>query len=567
MADALTRSIIESLRESQWQQYEELVGSIRNQAETQDLWVVLGESHGRDVDLLAQLLAWPTDRLRAVVNRLLPAVGKIPELSVSDALRLLQLAERLQPSYWYSVSEQLRPHIAANPQLGQQVGELLRTPGSPGHGALRVWAGAFSTEAPETAAQFALSLATGDPGDSRLLAALIQFLPMDDAAVHALLEPKEADLSKLLWNATSTLESTAWTALTRLTALSPSAMDILEQGIERGEIEATLAVADWMYQVSTPTVGASGVPIDNLVRQLLQTAIAHEQARARVDDGVAGLLHRTALRQYVLPCVTELGNVDASVAEMFPDIFAGVCDAPDDFHQILTGWLLSPDVTFSAVGSLLSLCSREQAPVGLDAATFSLAMPERQVVAARRLLALSHHGPLLCSFIAVLAETPALQPVGLDMAVQMLNEAFAEYPSATVEFLETRTRPASRKEPYAHAYRSVYANALRWRRVLARLPRLYELRPTDTQLHALRSVKQRMNRDIMRGAAERSIFASLFTSVHVAQGRRFASHNNFGAPQVAEMAEASHSIELPSSELADPVGGMLRRATTLRGAR
>ncbi|MEA1029369.1 hypothetical protein T3A99_12405 [Pseudomonas sp. N-137] len=567
MADALTRSIIKSLRESQWQQYEELVGSIRNQAETQALWVVLGGAHGRDIDLLAQLLAWPTDRLGAAVNRLLPAVGQIPELNAPDTLRLLQFAERLQPSYWYSVSEQLRPHIAAFPQLGRQVGEQLRTTELPGYGALRVWAGAFSTEAPETAANFALSLATGDPGDSPPLAALIQFLPMHNSAVHALLVPKEANLAKLLWNATPTLGSTAWTSLTNLADLSPSAMDILEQSIERGEIEATLAVANWMHQVSTPRVGASGLPLDNLVRKLLHAALTHEQTRAQVDNGVAQLLYRPALRQYVLPCVTELGNSDANAVEIFPSIFVGVCDAPNDFHQILTVWLLSPDVTFSAVASLISLCSREQALVGLDVATFNLTMPERQLVAARRLLALTHHGQVLCSFIAVLAETPALQPAGFDIAVQMLNEAFDEYPGATVEFLEKRTRPASRKEPFAHAYRSVYANALRWRRVLARLPPLNELCPTDTQLLALRSMKQRMNRDIMRGVAEQSIFASLVTSAHVAQGRRFASHNNFGAPLMAEMTESSHSIELPSSELADPVGGMLRRATTLRGAR
>jgi hypothetical protein len=71
----------------------------------------------------------------------------------------------------------------------------------------------------------------------------------------------------------------------------------------------------------------------------------------------------------------------------------------------------------------------------------------------------------------------------------------------------------------------------------------------------------------MRGAAERSVFASIFTNVHLAQGRRFATHTAHGAPQIAEMQQASHSIELPSSELADPVGGMLRRAKTLSASR
>ena len=149
----------------------------------------------------------------------------------------------------------------------------------------------------------------------------------------------------------------------------------------------------------------------------------------------------------------------------------------------------------------------------------------------------------------------------------MLNEAFAEYPGATEAFLQNKTKAIPRSDPVAAVYRGVYANVVRWRRVLNRLPDLKELRPTDTELHTLRTIKRRTNRDIIRGAAERSVFAQIFTSVHIVQGRKFASHTRFAPAQVTEMAETGHWVELPSSERADPLRGQLQRRNLLRGAR
>ena len=42
------------------------------------------------------------------------------------------------------------------------------------------------------------------------------------------------------------------------------------------------------------------------------------------------------------------------------------------------------------------------------------------------------------------------------------------------------------------------------------------------------------------------------TNVHVAQGRRFATHTAHSAPQAINMQHASHVIELPSSGLSRP---------------
>ena len=330
---------------------------------------------------------------------------------------------------------------------------------------------------------------------------------------------------------------------------------------------ALAAAAGWLQIRPSTTVGVTALPVEDLMRAMLRHAVENQDARRLVDSAMASLMYHDMTRSLVLPTVADLGSLDVDVAQLFPNAISALCEHMPDFTILLTGWLLAPNVTFSAIRSLLSRCTVGQAPANLNAELFTAASPDRKVAVARRLLGLTHNGPTLCQFISVLAESPALQPDGLNIAAQMLNEALVEYPNATVEFLKERTGPEERAKPFSHVYRGVYANALRWRRVLARLPRLNELRSTDSQLHALRAMQSRANREILRVANERSIFAALATRMHIAQGRRFVARTEHGLTSISEMQHASQAIELPSSELADPVGGMLRRAQRLGASR
>ena len=486
---------------------------------------------------------------------------------MAAALQVLRLTGQLGQSYGHLVPPQLAPHIAARPDLGTGLGEALRGDQAFDEAATRAWARAFATGSPEHAAQYALALLAGAGNAGFLLAILLQFLPMHEEAVARTVQPHEADVAAALSRTSSAVGEDAWHALTAIAGLSPTAMNELQRAVHEGKVHALDAVAHWFHTVATPVVGATDVPLETLVRDLLKHSLASVEVRRRVDAGVASLMFRAALRPSVLQCVVELGQVDGNVVDAFGEIFDRLSDRPDDFIALLTEWLVSERVTFAALRSVLARCTMNQQLAGLNAELFSTAPLPRQVVAARRLLALMHNGPTLCLFIAALAETVALQPAGLDMAGQMLNEAFTEYPTATVEFLESRTRSLEGDAPFMRVYREFLEHASGWRQILASLPRLNELRPTDTQLYALRGVRLRMNREIMRAAQERSVFAAVATRIQIAQGSRFASHTTFGPAQVVDMQEASHFVELPSSELADPVGGMLRRAKALEGSR
>lgn len=559
--------IIEALCAGRFADYESRASAFTKVHTKEDLWSALAVAHGDTLDVLERLLAWPVDGIRASMRWLMPTVEHLKQLPLDDAKRFLLYSTRVPPSFRHAVAELLRPHLARSPELGPQLGEWVRSTFVQNDGAARVWASAFSGGAPEAAARYVVSLRTGSASDLSLMAQLIQFLPIASEHVRAVIVPVEADLANALAGHAPDPSDDSWHALACIADASPVATETLMHAVESGKPGAIEAMCHWLHRVTGPTLGATSASVENVLSNLLRHARHDAQVRPAVDSVVAGMFYRASMRSTALQCVGALSEVDGDLNEMFPETIDALCESSVEFTRQLTTWLLAEGVTFAAVRSLLARCGQRQAHATIDPAVFAAATAHRKVVAARRLLALTHDGPALCQFIGCLAESPALQPDGLNMASQMLNEAFAEYPTATEEFLKERTRSVPRSEPFAVVYRGVYANVLRWRLVLRRLPLLNELKPTDAQLQALRAMRQRLNREIMRGAEEKSVLASIFTKVHLAQGRRFATHTPYGPPQIAEMQESSHSIELPSSERADPVGGMLRRASTLAASR
>jgi hypothetical protein len=73
--------------------------------------------------------------------------------------------------------------------------------------------------------------------------------------------------------------------------------------------------------------------------------------------------------------------------------------------------------------------------------------------------------------------------------------------------------------------------------------------------------------EIHRGAEAMSVFASTMTKVHIAQGNRVTSHIEDGPMAICSMGQFGHSIELPSSELSDPMRGFIHRMKMLENSR
>jgi hypothetical protein len=87
---------------------------------------------------------------------------------------------------------------------------------------------------------------------------------------------------------------------------------------------------------------------------------------------------------------------------------------------------------------------------------------------------------------------------------------------------------------------------------------LVELLPTIEQRRAVAMKDQERNRDIQKQAHERSVFAGLMTHQTLLYGRKSFSIIQGGDgrkhPNVTELSEFSHSVELPRLMVVDPVG-------------
>ncbi|MBN3804340.1 hypothetical protein GXB81_14960 [Paraburkholderia sp. Ac-20336] len=531
------------------------------------VWEVLAEFYPTKLNVFHELSKLSAESVTGACEWLLPAVGKLQGISLTDAISLLRFADRLPLSYRHAPAEQLAPHVAACPALGIELGEFLRVTPEAHDISGRVWAGAFASGASGEATSYVVRLITGVPRDSELLASLLAFLPLDGEDALAVLTSVEPTLANTIVRAIPELGQDAWAALCLIADSSPTAQKELQSALDGRIPDAIHAISNTLFLRKTPDVGVTGAPLVDLVRRLLQAGLEVEQCRGHVDVAVSRLFIRPALRSTASQCVKELYATESDAVSAFGQIFGALENHPPEFVQILTDWLLQPDANFDSIRSLLSKCALKRSLVRLDDLVFAAATRDRQVKAIRRLLALTHHGPTLCLFSLCIAEMNALGPERFELVGQMLDMTFAEYPGVTAAFLKKMTSELPRHAPETVVFRTVYANVLRWRRVLERLPQRKELRPSVGELQALRARKLRMNREIMRQAAERSIFRDVFMNMHLAQGRKFATHISSGPPQIVELKESSHSVELPSSELADPMRGRLERSNLLRSAR
>lgn len=564
MSAVLPEGAIDALREGSWDEFVLMLRPIANTG-NKELWAAIAAEHPASFDLFASLDSLTSDQRHTAVYMLLPAVGELGELSVADALKLLKFGSSLRDSAGIFTSRHLSPHVRRRAELGEEIGEALRADNSAEDIQRQIWAMAFFPNAPAQAAVYATKLMSGSAEDSAMLVALLQSLPGHLSAAVPHLRPDEEALSNQLYASRSRHGIHAWVALAAVSDFSPTAWSVLLAAIDSAETEASIAMAHSLFRLGAPTVGVHGIPLDQVVSKLLNAALRNPDARQQVDSSIAGLLYQGSLRSAVISELPNLLKLEVDIVEALPETFRTLGQQPE-FTTLLSLGLLRADSTVPAVRGLLSLCTGKRAPIILDDAAFVAAGPKGWVKAVRRLLGLTVNGPALCDFISAISKLSGInEGIRAQMVGEMLNIAFQEYPNATAEYLATTIKQAKKSSAIGAVYRYVYASALRWQRVLAKLPERKELWPNDSEKSALRAVRTRFRREVSRMAMEKSVFRAVVTSEAVAQGRRVASHSKRGVASVNQLATVSHSIELPSSEVADPMRGILLRNNLVRG--
>lgn len=519
----------------------------------------LAEADLREVDLLDSFERWVSDNLYAACHTVLPAFGLSSRTDVPRLMRLLRMvSDGIDPRANY-ISEALQVRFASRPSLPEELAASFDSDGPITDIACRVWASSFAAAHPVAATQFVVDRLEPSAGDQRAARALAAAIPWRTGDVRTLLASRQQSLLTWLKGLLETNPDDAWYCLVEFGQFDADAYALVADGLERGVSPAAQHVARTLFRMDGTAYAVNAVPLAGVLRRLVTLACADASVCDNVDLALGSCLKRQSQRPIAIDCVRALGDGPDDVLKRFDSTFSALCEDAALFKEVLTGWLLSPTASFNVISATLNLVATNRTPAGLDEALFAGVSPLDRTKAVRRLFGLLADGGALCQFAADIARMVSLGDAGIELASQMFNILKDEFPRATEDFLKPLAASALRRERGAQVFRGVYAIVMTWKRHLERLPKRPELHIGDADAMAFRTARMKQQREIHRGAEAMSVFASVMTKVHIAQGHRFTSHMQNGPSPISDMGHFSHTVELPSSELSDPMRGLLHR--------
>lgn len=527
----------------------------------------LADGDLQEVDLIDCFERWLPINQYAACHLVLPALGLSRRINATRIERLLRLIPEGDGPSLHFIAEALQAQFSSQPSLALDVAKCFNAEVPVIDKACRAWAIAYAMAQPALAAQFVVDRLGAPVSDSRAMKALATALPWRLDEVRAAMAPHLQAVLDWLKTFIEADAEDGWYCLVELAQFDGGAFQLVDEALDAGIAAAASSTARSIFRIDTDVYGANDVPLAGIVRRLVTLACVDATISGNVDLALSSCLRKPKQRQIAIDSLRTLGDGPDDALERFNLTFQTLPDDAALFKDILTRWLLSPSASFAVLRSMLNVVSAQRGRAEMDEPLFAKASPLVRTKAIRRLLGLLGDGPSLCQFGADVARMTSLGGAGLELATQMFNLLKDEFPGATEEFLKPLAASIHRRERGAPIFRGVYASMLRWKRHLERLPRRPELRISDADSLALRSARIKLQAAIHRGAEEMSVFASAVTKVHVAQGNRFASHMEDGPTAISAMGSYSHSIELPSSELSDPMRGFIHRMKMLENSR
>jgi hypothetical protein len=560
LEDGTSEKAVDALASRDFAAYEEVTKPYENSEVEDQLWAEIAGAHPIRFDVFECLMAWSVDTEGARSSRrfLLPVAGHVQGASVDDVLRLLDYTHVLGISYLHFVAQQLTELLKRDATLCVPVGEALAT--SPySESAVPVWATTFAQAWPADAAKYVLVLAERGVGSTRFLAQLLRPIPAEDKGALDVLLPHAPAISKRLVEEAGNLGRDAWSALAAMAGYSVDAMDALLAAVRAGNEGAVSVLCVHLYRLDEPTVGASKIPLADVLHLLMAAVVSDHKLGHHVDSVMHLLFGRAGGKKTVVDELVKLADVPMAVADVFPDTFHAVSSDAEHLSTLVTTWLVSESFEFAPLNSALSFMWSRELGFKLDTTVFSAAAVEMKVKSAHRMLVGCHNGSLLCQFVAALVEPVELQPVGLEIAVGFMNLLLREYPQSSRAFLDGKVRVGDRTTPHAKFYAKALKVAKQQAAVYESLPALKELQPSVSERLAMGAMRSRRSRDIGRKSDEGSIFASIFQKTHIAQGNGFLATTSHAGQQVVPFNHFNYSMELPISHFSDPVGAWMMR--------
>lgn len=553
----MVQDAIKALKVQDYDAYIELARKVVGTPNADAFWEGLATSHPNELNFLDVVSAWPRNKLFSSNKVLAPVLSRLKSFSSSDFQKLVEFVASTDEAVFFSPV--LAERVAQTPALALEYRDSLATTPQESWKTAQVWATSFVSGAPVKAAEYIIEYFHRKGRLAKAERLVLLSFDEQTVAQHAGLSEVAEQIVDMVLRADE-LDDYSWLVVVKLALSSAYASDVLMRAVDAENLKAVRALAGALTRLKEAEFGARRLPLHEVISLFIKGSAADLDAINQADRAIAVLIGRENTRQVAVDFLLSLGAQKQNIVEIFQTAFNTAYENSADFSHVLTAWLLTPLANTKAISSLLSMYNINSGDARLDD-ELMLAADEKSVTrVVRRILALSFNGATLCSFASEILRIEGLGKLGLKLGEGMLAEIFGEYPRGTEDFLAEKIKTLDKKAPSTKVYEHVYANILKWREQLMTLPHVPELSLSDRERYAVRQVKARWHRDIQKDAEANSVFAPIFSSRNtIIQGDRVATYGNFGPPVITPLEGVEHSIELPSSELSDPMGGALRR--------
>lgn len=359
----------------------------------------------------------------------------------------------------------------------------------------------------------------------------------------------------------------AWQVLCEISEFSAEATDYLRSAISEGNIPIARAFLFKLAKKNERFVTIEKIPLAEFLTKILHVALQDNEITMQYGAIISILILNKDTRDEIF-IVMEYAekNLSIDLVERFDSLSHAIISDAVLFRALLTKRLMDKASDPAILRNLLQFCVVGQTDCDIDEGLFESAIFEQRKRMMARLIAYTHNGPALCSFAAFFAESKKMQPDGLVISKSMIEYIVDEYPNSLEKFLLEKMKKKTLSKESILLYSSGMKILMKSKNGRETLSSLDELKPSSSQRLAMIHQNIKTNREIGCAAEEKSIFSSIAKKVRIMQGIKVATIMYDGRTSISEMGSMSYSIELPQSERADPVGGLIQRVSWLQGA-
>jgi len=364
------------------------------------------------------------------------------------------------------------------------------------------------------------------------------------------------------------LLSTAVTTASRLVHLKePEVVVLLEEAANTRKPEALYALSGFFFRERKDLLDR---PWFWPLFMHLATADATQKGTLdNVDHVLHGCLKDTARVPKVLEFLNAwIGNQSNQALQEFGLVKAfnstvhRLAEVPAALSAALTGWLMNPDTRYPMVACnvVSRLRVARVTDFALDTSVLDTLSEDELRFLGRRILGyLFGHDIVLPLFYSMLNTRDAKhRTFGFFVGV-MRDRLGYDYPAETLSFLQAKEQAADTDSAVKELC-AVIVREIEVRHAAEEaLPLLNEFYPSPEKVRRFAKERHRQMTEAMEQASKKSIFRQIATEIPLKAGRRTFRRFNGRYTELTELKAFSHSIPVPRTEIADPMGSQRER--------